>query len=105
MRGPRMIALRQGLVLLRARPSVAPRSVARAISTTATPSRSTIKPATGLPGKTRCHSTQAGPSSPIPEITQENTYDIVIIGAANAGLALACSLCESSPGNAIEAED
>ncbi|WVQ74193.1 ubiquinone biosynthesis monooxygenase COQ6 [Cryptococcus sp. DSM 104548] len=29
---------------------------------------------------------------PIPEISKENTYDIVIIGGANAGLALACAI-------------
>ena len=91
MRGPRTIALRRGLVAPRSRLLIAAPSVSRTIST-ATPSRSTILPAAGVSGKTRWHSTQAGPSSPIPEISQENTYDIVIIGAANAGLALACSL-------------
>ena len=91
MRGPRTIALRRGLVTPRSRLLIAAPSVSRTIST-ATASRSTILPAAVVSGKTRWHSTQAGPSSPIPEISQENTYDIVIIGAANAGLALACSL-------------
>lgn len=51
-----------------------------------------------LASHVRYHSTQhAGPSSqPIPEIAPEDTYDIVIIGAANAGLALACALCMSN---------
>lgn len=30
----------------------------------------------------------------MPEISKEDTYDIVIIGAGNAGLALACTLCK-----------
>ncbi|WWC71990.1 ubiquinone biosynthesis monooxygenase COQ6 [Kwoniella pini CBS 10737] len=41
------------------------------------------------------HSTSpagAEPIDPIPDIGIENTYDIVIIGGANAGLALACAL-------------
>lgn len=33
-------------------------------------------------------------TEPIPEISSENTYDIVIIGGANAGLAFACALCK-----------
>lgn len=36
----------------------------------------------------------AGPST-IPDISAKDTYDIVIIGAANAGLALACALSMS----------
>jgi hypothetical protein len=32
----------------------------------------------------------------IPPIDPQNSYDIVIIGAGNAGLALACTLCERS---------
>jgi hypothetical protein len=91
MRGPRTIALRRGLVTPRSRLPISTIPIIRTVST-ATPSRSTILPAAGVSGKPRWHSTQAGPSSPIPEISQENTYDIVIIGAANAGLALACSL-------------
>ncbi|WVO14268.1 ubiquinone biosynthesis monooxygenase COQ6 [Cryptococcus depauperatus] len=35
---------------------------------------------------------QAEPQGPIPPIGAENTYDIVIIGGANAGLALVCAL-------------
>lgn len=35
-------------------------------------------------------------SSSIPIISAEDTYDIVIIGGANAGLALACALRKSS---------
>jgi len=95
MRGPRTIALRRGLVT-RTRLPISTFSGVTTIAT-ATPSRSTTIPATGVSGKPRWHSTQAGPSSPIPEISQENTYDIVIIGAANAGLALACSLRKLSP--------
>jgi hypothetical protein len=44
---------------------------------------------------TRHHSTiaqQQSAPSPIPEISDRDTYDIVIIGAGNAGLALACTL-------------
>ncbi|WWC91673.1 ubiquinone biosynthesis monooxygenase COQ6 [Kwoniella dendrophila CBS 6074] len=37
-------------------------------------------------------STTSEPIEPIPEISEENTYDIVIIGGANAGLALGCAL-------------
>lgn len=33
-------------------------------------------------------------TEPIPGISSENTYDIVIIGGANAGLAFACALCK-----------
>jgi NADPH-dependent 2,4-dienoyl-CoA reductase/sulfur reductase-like enzyme len=33
-------------------------------------------------------------TSPVPTISAENTYDVVIIGAGNAGLALAASLRE-----------
>ena len=32
--------------------------------------------------------------SEIPSIAPEDSYDIVIIGGANAGLALACALCK-----------
>ena len=32
--------------------------------------------------------------STIPSISPENTFDIVIIGGGNAGLALTCALCE-----------
>lgn len=43
----------------------------------------------------RYHSHHAPqPTEPIPEISSENTYDIVIIGGANAGLAFACALCK-----------
>ena len=33
-------------------------------------------------------------AEPIPKIASKDSYDIVIIGAGNAGLALACALCE-----------
>lgn len=47
------------------------------------------------------HTTHTTPSSvesssSIPDISPEDTYDIVIIGGANAGLALACALRKSS---------
>lgn len=35
---------------------------------------------------------QQGTTIPIPQISDRDTYDIVIIGAGNAGLALACTL-------------
>jgi ubiquinone biosynthesis monooxygenase Coq6 len=37
-------------------------------------------------------------TTPVPPISPQNTYDIVIIGAGNAGLALAASLRESRSG-------
>lgn len=40
---------------------------------------------------TEVHAPQAGPST-IPDISMKDTYDIVIIGGGNAGLALACAL-------------
>ncbi|WVW86143.1 ubiquinone biosynthesis monooxygenase COQ6 [Kwoniella bestiolae CBS 10118] len=45
-------------------------------------------------GGARTHSSSAAsePLTPIPEISDENSYDIVIIGGANAGLAFACAL-------------
>lgn len=44
---------------------------------------------------TRTYATYTPPSSEsaIPDIPASDTYDIVVIGAANAGLALACALC------------
>jgi hypothetical protein len=39
--------------------------------------------------------TPVADASSVPVISAENTYDVVIIGAGNAGLALAASLCES----------
>ncbi len=46
----------------------------------------------------RYHSTQpVPPLAPIPEILPEQTYDIVIIGAGPAGLALATAMGELSP--------
>lgn len=94
MRGPRTIALRRGLIAPATRSLPATSLISRTVSTASRSSRSPIIPAAGVSGKIRWHSTQPGPSSPIPEISQENTYDTVIIGAANAGLALACSLCK-----------
>ncbi|WVQ67035.1 ubiquinone biosynthesis monooxygenase COQ6 [Kwoniella botswanensis] len=45
-------------------------------------------------GGARNHSSSAAvePTTAIPEISEENSYDIVIIGGANAGLAFACAL-------------
>jgi ubiquinone biosynthesis monooxygenase Coq6 len=46
----------------------------------------------------RYHSTQpVPPPAPIPEISPEQTYDIVIIGGGPAGLALATAMGELSP--------
>ena len=58
-------------------------------------SRTAIKPITCL-STSRRHSTQSAPPAPsvtVPDIPPEDSYDIVIIGGANAGLALACALC------------
>ena len=43
-------------------------------------------------GPSRSHSTAAPPLSVIPEIPKGDSYDIVVIGGGNAGLALACAL-------------
>lgn len=99
MKGSRAITLRQ-LTAQRARPEHLPRSTPRAISSLAPASAARQAVPIFAPshvasaGNVRYYSTQhAGPSTlPIPAISQENTYDIVIIGAANAGLALACAL-------------
>lgn len=46
----------------------------------------------------RSHSTSApAATSALPEFSAEDTYDVVIIGAGNAGLALAASLSEYTP--------
>lgn len=54
------------------------------------------------PNTSRSHSTlpkcESSPDQEItvPHIGPEDSYDIVIIGGANAGLALACALCMSN---------
>ncbi|AAW45305.1 hypothetical protein CNBH3840 [Cryptococcus deneoformans B-3501A] len=56
------------------------------------PLRATVSKSAHVTFK-RSHSHHAPqPTEPIPEISSENTYDIVIIGGANAGLAFACAL-------------
>lgn len=58
------------------------------------PLRATVSKSAHVTFK-RSHSHHAPqPTEPIPEISSENTYDIVIIGGANAGLAFACALCK-----------
>ena len=102
MKGSRAIALRRGLVQSRPRTVLATASRATPITPVSTfSSRSVQFPVTGLSGNVRWHSTSpAGPSgqlsTSIPGIAPADSYDIVIIGAANAGLALACSLRRSS---------
>jgi ubiquinone biosynthesis monooxygenase Coq6 len=53
-----------------------------------------------LPGPSRRHYSTHPPAAPtdaIPEISQSDSFDIVIIGGGNAGLALACALCQWFP--------
>ncbi|WWD19612.1 ubiquinone biosynthesis monooxygenase COQ6 [Kwoniella shandongensis] len=48
--------------------------------------------AIGIRGHATSSSTPIEEVEPIPAISEENTYDVVIIGGANAGLAFACAL-------------